>query len=295
MKAGIQGIGWFLRRSRDPIRLGAFYERALGLPRLRSWDTQDSTGVMLWAGHTAVLETNRLSAQSVVNQTASQLIPVFRTEDLGHAERDLAEAGSQAVERDRDARAATSLFADPDGNLFGVEQVDSSSARAHDAALPGTCLPGEIRMGRTITGLSRVIHKTPDVAAEKAFLRGLGLRDVEQPGATCRLDLGGNCILELEPGGDTLPRIGERTMMTDAWLLRVYGIERLRDRLSSLGRHGLSQHEFPGGWLDYVLTPTNRLIGWQERKPYDPDIMTTQLIEDLYARGLWCRTVQNDA
>ena len=293
MRTGIQGVGWFLRRSSDPMRLGAFYEGRLGLPRLRSWDTAESSGVMLWAGNCAVLETNRLSTDSAVDQASSQCIPVFLTADLCKAERDLGTAGVKPVHEHHGRQVVTLLFPDPDGNLFGIDQHETPSGSNAGRTSHGAPLPGEIHMGQTVQGLSRVIHKTTDVAAETAFLRGLGLADLETSATSSRLLLGESCILDIEPGGEGLPPISERTMMPDAWILRVYGIDCLRDRLARIGKRGLSQHEFPGGSLDYVLTPDNRLIGWQERKPYDPDIVTTQLIEDLQARSLWCRTEQD--
>ena len=46
----VQGLGWFVRRTADPIALGRFYERALGLPRLRSWESDGHAGAMYWAG-----------------------------------------------------------------------------------------------------------------------------------------------------------------------------------------------------------------------------------------------------
>ncbi len=293
MKTGIQGLGWFLRRSEDPIKLGAFYEQNLGLPRLRSWDTSDSSGVMLWAGHTAVLETNRLAQDAALRHSTSQCIPVFRSPNLPAAERALAAAGTHPAEEESDERASTLLFPDPDGNLFGIEQLRAATGNRIDGAWRSGTLPGDIRMGQTVEGLSRVIHKATDVAAEAAFLRRLGLEDLETTSAASRLCLGDNCILDLRPDGETFAPISERSEVPDSWILRVYGIESLRRELTKLGKRCLSQHEFPGGSLDYVLTPDHRLMGWQERKPYNPDVMTTQLIEDLQARSLWVRTEQD--
>src|SRR4051812_10245006 len=77
----IQGLGWFVRRARDPERLAAFYQEALGLPVLR----RSANSVSLWMGETAVLEIAEggHAAPAYTNRNQATCYPVFRVYNFG--------------------------------------------------------------------------------------------------------------------------------------------------------------------------------------------------------------------
>jgi len=295
MSAGIQGLGWFMRRTRDPIALASFYEKALGLPRLRSWQTDELCGVMLWAGEVGVLETNLLNPQADGSPEDTSCIPVFRSDNLAASSDRLAGFGLLPTDTEEDERATTHFFQDIDGLPFGVEQLHRADLNSVDSQWASrgrsgeNSLPGGIVVDGDVAGLGRIIHKTPSPEAETAFLKQLGMTACNGRSGDSMLEIGNTCLVDLREAELPLPPIEERDMLYDAWIMRVYGMESFRRRLAELGGDFLSQHDFPGGALDYALTPSYRVIGWQERKRYDPRVPTTQMVEDLDARSRWIR------
>ena len=289
IRSGIQGLGWFLRRGFDPLRLGKFYEDVLGLPRLREWEMPESTGVMLWVGGVGVLETNSLH-ETCASIPETQYVPVFRSCDLAASERRLATHKVMPTRRESDDRADTTFFVDADDLPFAIEQVSADARNSVDAAWRegvNAMLPGGIAIDGEIEGLGRIIHHAPDVEVEERFLTRMGLTNLGGGGSVSRLAIGNTCIVELRSSQLTMAPIDSREMSTDTWIMRVYGQSMMRERLAAVATASLSQHVFQGGTLDYALSPSNRLIGWQERKPYDSVVPMTQLVEDLDARSRW--------
>lgn len=285
---GHQGLGWFLRRTRDPIALAKFYETALGLPRLRSWDVPESAGVMLWCGEVGVLELNRISEDIAFTPEQSPCTPVFLSRDIQVSVARCEEAGGRPVSSTSDARGETLYFTDPDGFHFALEHLENSGLETDLYAqrkwnLGAVALPGDIRIDGPVQGISRILQKTSDIEAETSFLETMGFEKL----SSNRISLGGACHIELVPSPNMLPQPKDRTMAFDTWIARVYGLEIYRGALANSTGQFLSRHEFKGGTLDYALSPSNVLIGWQERKPYDPDLPTTQMVEDLNARSQW--------
>lgn len=285
---GHQGLGWFLRRTRDPIALTGFYESALGLPRLRSWDVPETAGVMLWCGDVGVLELNRISEDIAFVPERSPCTPVFLSRDLAASVTQCEAAGGKLISSTSDTRGEIMFFSDPEGFRFAIERVDRSDLPTDVQAQRkwdngAIALPGDIRMDGAIQGISRILHESSDVQNEAAFLKTMGFKELSPN----RISLGGTCHIELVQSDETLTQPKDRTMAFDTWIVRVYGLETYRDAFNSSKGQFLSRHEFQGGTLDYALSPSNVLMGWQERKPYDPDIPTTQMVEDLNARSQW--------
>lgn len=287
---GSQGLGWFLRRTRSPRALANFYESGLGLARLRSWDTPNTTGEMLWCGDVGVVELNRLDHSVTLAPEDSPCIPVFGTMDAAESMRRAVSAGAKAISGTFPSHFEIMAFSDPDGFIFGIEQISAELARFKsraDKTWPGGIanLPGGISIDGPIQCISKIFHKTVDPAREWEFLTSLGFHATSKSSIT----LGGvtEIILEQDLRGRMPAPLENREMAHDTWVARVYGLENYRSALRSRDGTLLSSHEFPGGVLDYALSPSNIIFGWQERKSYHPDIPTTQMIEDLAARTYW--------
>ncbi|MEM6832030.1 MAG: hypothetical protein AAF562_00275 [Pseudomonadota bacterium] len=294
VKDGIQGLGWFLRRSIDPLTSADFYEHSLGLVRLRQWDVEASTGVMLWTGFDSVLETNRLAdiqpGEAVAPQD-SQVTPIWRTYDMADSLARLERGGTITVKREPTAQGEVAWFDDPLGYPCGLEFVAPNAAepmhQRNQAAWekgPET-LPGGLAIRGPVQGIHRLDVRCTALEEESKLLAALGLEALN-PDQTC-FALSASTMITLVPTQTHLPAVTEREQVPDSWVMRVYGMAQLQTRAQNAGRPLLSQHHFPGGDLDYIVTPSNCVIGWQERKPYDALLPTTQFIEDLAARSAW--------
>lgn len=290
IKPGSQGLGWFLRRSRNPGQLGQFYERGLGLPRMRSWDMPQTAGVMLWCGDVGVVELNRLDARTELNPSQSPCLPVFGSLDPEHSFQRAVEAGAHPVADAFPDRFDIQGLKDPDGFLFGIEQMErgaKGNSSTNSMGWPGSVsnLPGGICIDGPIQCITKVIHKSAAPLEERDFLSKLGF----EVSSASTISLGGvtEIVLEQSSSLKVPTALANREMAHDTWIARVYGLESYRNALLSRDGKLLSSHEFAGGVLDYALSPSNILIGWQERKAYDPDVPTTQMIEDIAARTHW--------
>lgn len=290
----IQGLGWFLRRTRDPIALGKFYEAALGLPLLRSWQVDEHAGAMMWAGGVCVFETNVLDQTSEMLIEPGQCKPVFRTYDLAETRMQVLSAGGKLIGSEKDGRAELVVFEDVDGYPFGIEyvsdtsffEIDRRNELAWKSGRPE--LPGGLAITGPVQMLSRVIQRTHRMRADLDFLTGhLGLSCLGDHYGKSMLSLGGTALLELR--GDTLEleRPSSRLSVRDAWILREYGHDVLLETMSKAGEVPIESMVFDGGRLDYFVTPSNRLFGFQERFGYDAAIPATQKVEDLAFRSLW--------
>lgn len=287
---GTQGLGWFLRRTKDPINSAKFYEEGLGLPRLRSWDVPDSTGVMLWCGEVGVFELNRISEDVPYSPGDTPCVPIFKTLDLDASTARAVKAGATLASKSEDHRAVLHTFIDADGYRFGIESVlnpiyetDQFVEKQREMGLMS--LPGEIVVDGPIECISRVQHEAVEPEVELEFLENMGFKRINAN----VISLGGGCHIEVVPTDRPLRPLEKRDMSFDTWIARVYGLDTFRAALDKTNGKLVSRHEFKGGTLDYALTPNNVLVGWQERNPYDPDLPTTQMVEDLNARTQWMR------
>lgn len=290
MTPSIQGLGWLLRRTHDPVSLGAFYEKAVGLARLRTWDTPDYQGMMLWAGGVCTFETNVLGDSPQTSAEGSQVIPVFRTRDLEATTQRIVSAGALEIGREEDARANTAFFHDPDGYPLGIEQIKNDSLFPTDrywSQCEGK-LMRVIQMSGDVLGLSRIIHKASDLAIESRFFqKALGLRDCRQNGDYPMLAIGETAMLEIRPSDIPLEIPKHRKDVRDVWIARNYSQNALINDVRNAEATEIQELNFKGGDLIYFTTPSNRMFGFQERKPFDPDEPMTQAIEDIAFRADW--------
>jgi hypothetical protein len=101
------------------------------------------------------------------------------------------------------------------------------------------------------------------------------------------LHLGGTCALELAAGGTRRAPPKDRAEVTDVWILRVYDYVGLKAHFAVNEVPTVNTVEMAGGWLDYCTDPEGHLFGYQERRPPDPAIPNSLLVEDAAARALW--------
>lgn len=258
----IQGLGWYVRRSGDPARLGDFYRDALGLHELRRWNHNGSQGVMLDAGHVGVLETGTGGQLAASRPQEAGMLPVFsiareKTKEIS------GDISSIAI-----SEASLRVARDRAGLWFGVDEYQ----QAADAA----------------PRLRDVVLFVRDPTASAAFYeRALDLQPLPRKNGIEALALGGSGRLLIAPGGIAHPPPSDRSERSDVWILRCYDYAGLRRHCDSLGLHAVNHMEFSGGWLSYYTDDDGHLFGFQERKPPDPSNPMTQLSEDIAARALW--------
>jgi len=76
-------------------------------------------------------------------------------------------------------------------------------------------------------------------------------------------------------------------MVPDSFVFRVYDYLGLRASMATNEAKTVDTLERAGGFLDMVLDPAGHLFGFQERIAPNPDIPTSNLAEDIYARTRW--------
>ena len=292
----VQGLGWFVRRTADPIALGRFYERALGLPRLRSWESDGHAGAMYWAGEVCVFETNMIGEEPLTGTRESQCIPIFRSHDQEASVERLVHNGAGFLRSESDERAETVFVQDPEGFPLGIERVRDDSFFAMDRRLTEVWsrnrarLPGGIGIEGAVQALSRVVHLTSDPAEDAAFLADtLKLEELGTLAGRKWLALGDTAILEIRQSRRRLARPEDRVSVRDTWILREYGHDQLVDAMREKGEQPVSSLKFKGGMLDYFVTPGNRLFGFQQRLEFHPDEPARQMVEDLASFSRWQR------
>ncbi|MDE0244176.1 MAG: hypothetical protein OXM59_02365 [Gammaproteobacteria bacterium] len=290
----VQGLGWFVRRTASPIELGRFYEEALGLPRLRSWETDEHAGAMYWAGEVCVFETNLIGENAATGTRESQCIPVFRSHDLEASVERLLGSGAGFLRSERDERADTVFVQDPEGFPLGIERVTDDSFFAIDRKLTEawplgrTSLPGGIGIDGAVQALGRVVHLTTAPAGDAKFLADtLKLDKLGKLAGREWLGLGDTAVLDIRKSDLGLARPQDRVSVRDTWILREYGHDQLMESMRRKGEQPVSSLKFKGGMLDYFVTPGNRLFGFQQRLRFDPDEPARQMVEDLAAFSRW--------
>ncbi|MBL8644094.1 MAG: VOC family protein [Rhodospirillaceae bacterium] len=292
MREGVQGLGWFVRRTDDPAALGRFYLDALHLPALRSWERFEGAGTMFYAGDVAVFEINKGGQAPVVDPMHSECTPIFRARSISDAEDDIIAAGGHAVGAEKSEAAETHFFTDIKGNVFGLRTADDASDFAPDVKAALRWAAGERgsemlqSLPETLQDLGTVRLRVEDPVALCAFYAEmLGLDVLGEPTPyLARLHMGGTGILELVSGGARRPIPHDRIDVTDVWILRVYDFISMKAHLTVNRVHLVNNVELPGGWLEYYADPEGHLFGFQERKAPDPNVPTTNLREDLAAR-----------
>jgi predicted enzyme related to lactoylglutathione lyase len=295
MRDSVQGLGWFVRRTANAAALGQFYARALALPVLRAWDMPDTSGTMLYGGDVAAFEINRGGQAPVSEPATAPCTPIFRARDFDLALRTVEAAGATRVSTDDAATPVTVWLRDSAGCLFGLRAANDKSPYAPDQiaaqrwAAGSRGLPELAPMPETIQDIGWVRLRVEDPAKLAAFyveMLGLDVLSTSADGSIA-LHLGGTCTLELCPGGARRSPPKDRVDVTDVWILRIYDYIATKAHFAVNRVHLVNSLELKGGWLDYYVDPEGHLFGFQERKPADPAIPQSNLIEDAVARRQW--------
>jgi len=306
MRDGIQGLGWFVRRTEQPLNLTAFYRDALGLVELRRWEVEGEEGAMLYAGDVGVFEINTIGkggARPLGSETpeTAPCTPVFRVHGAGSVADRLTAAGATIERDDRDAAEGftkTLWLKDIGGHLMGLREADPDSGLTSDSLAADawstreTDAPPFGLPANGVQDIAAVRLTVPDVPETARFYMdavGLDLLTETKDGGAI-LYLGSTAVLELTKGKEAPNPPEDRTMAADAFVLRTYDYIGLRASMASHGAKVINTLERAGGNMDMVLDPAGHLFGFQERIPPDPEIPTSNLVEDVYARERWTDT-----
>ena len=303
MRDGIQGLGWFVRRTDDPLALADFYISALGLPELRRWDVTGEEGAMLYAGDVGVLEINIIGKGGVrplsdSTPETAPCTPIFRCHGVASVSDHCLVQGATLIgesEAGPEADGRTLWMKDPQGHIFGLREATSETgltpdSLASDVWADGNAEPPPFGLpSGGVQDMAGVRLVVPDVhQAARFYLENVGLDLLaEHKSGRVVLYLGSTAFLELLPGEQTPDEPEDRTKVTDAFILRVYDYLGLRASMASAEAKTVETLERAGGFTDMVLDPSGHLFGFQERIAPDPDIPTSNLAEDIFARTRW--------
>ena len=251
----VQGIGWMLLRSRNPKELAAYYCEHLGIPELRHWPG----GHMLWAGNYTVIETNVLGEdtpdQGVEHPELCDVLPVYAADISSAHDTVVMTIGGRSFP----------CHQDPDGNWFAVEDFQRSQGKIERLS-DGT------ELSESFAALIGIVYRAPDPDSQR--------KQFEAVFGTQQLGFDAHFL----PGDPRRVPTKTRLDVQRVAIPRVYGFENLSARALAAGWEPRDQLTFQGGQLNYYVDSQGQLMGFQERKPYDPDIKATQMQEDVDAR-----------
>lgn len=291
----IQGLGWLVRRSIDPILTGEFYTQILGLPELRRRDNEQAKNIMLWAGRYSVIATNVMEQNyyKINNIEDAEIIPIFRARNI-ESMKSILKSQKIVFISSLDVDDKTIYFLDPSGFVIGIRPAipkptlkpdlyaDTLWNDKHNALKGMKNLHGNIQD----IGWLRMNVKDPQILAE-FYNEVVGLDILNNRDNTVTLHLGGTLSLELMPGGKDRLKPTDRKQVPDVWILRGYQISKFNDKMKKFNVPIINRLNLVGGKLNYYLDPEGNVFGYQERKEYVMDDERTQRIEDLAARRHW--------
>lgn len=293
MKTGVQGLGWYVLRAKDPVPLIRFYRDILGLGELRGREVPaEQASAMLWAGGTTVFEPNRGGrGEPHASVNACPFVPVFRSRAIDRTLGRLFQNAEISTDDALTLQGDTHYFRDPLGFIFGVEPADETSPQRLDPennqplSLPEMDHPLE----GDILDLGRLEYRSSTPDDLRSFYRSVFNFETGVEG-DLDLDMGdGSALRFLEGGAEAPEPVADREDETAVPVFRLYGYEDFITRVKESGAKDLQEVDLPGGRLWYGWDPAGRLFGFQERRPphEDPKKWTTRLPEDMMARRIW--------
>ena len=289
---GIQGFGWYVRRSKDsPANVIPFYQAALGLRQLRP--PGPGGVIMLWTGDIGMFEINVLvpTAESVARKDDITL--VMRARNYERAKAMMLAAGAKLASEDSASR--TAYFIDPFGFTTGVREANDASAWPHDRAAAatwragGVSIPGTPALPPELQDIAAIVVKVVDPVAMAAFYSDLfGFEMLDKPSAKgAMLAFGRTVVLELKPGGRLQGIPPDRNQVPDTWIVRLYDHDAFAERAKQKSVRVVNVISLAGGKLTYAVDPEGHLFGFEQRTP---DLLAEggkERVEDARARRLW--------
>jgi predicted enzyme related to lactoylglutathione lyase len=273
----IQCLGWYVRRTPDVPKLGAFYEDGLGLPDLVPNLIPPGNPrwiAVLWGGETTFFEVMQGGTPPAAEPT---ITPVFRCHDLDATIARLVAAGGAVGYEEPDDHGQTVFLRDPLGHLLGLRYRERSSPLAQDREAwrrwddGGTAIPNVAPLPTGLVALDWIILRVADLPGEVAFYRDvIGLDVVARSDVSALLSLGDMALLEIRPGGASEPIPTDRGEINDMWMIRLRDLPGMVADLKRQGVRFVNEpFESTGGVLAYVVDPEGHLIGIQDH-PLDP-------------------------
>ena len=296
MDKHIQGLGWIVRRSEDPMPPGEFYRDVLGLPEMRRRDTDRARNIMVWSGMHSVIETMWQGKPHPPVKTVedAEVVPIFRVRDFDAVQARLENANTRSIPAKAEDNE-TAFYADPDGFIFGIRAPTAGSDLTPDIEADRTwregvvTIPGTPNMPYGIQDIGWLrIHVADPQRLVPFYCRVVGLDLLENNGdAGVSLHLGSTSTLELKPGGITRPIPNDRKDVPDVWILRGYGFEVFAAKMAAAGVPIINSLILGAGSLNYYADPEGHVFGFQERKAYNAEDPLTHRPEDRVARTAW--------
>ena len=292
----IQGLGWVVRRSADPISTGEFYTDLLGLPELRRRDNEKARNIMLWSGGYSVIETIWMGQNYHKINTIedAEIVPIFRVRNMEQTQ-NLLDTKKVIFVPNPEQGDETLYFLDPSGFVIGIRPPIPGSDLTPDMEADSLwnkktiVIPDIVNLTGNIQdiGWLRMSVKNPHLLAE-FYNEVVGLDILEDNGKDgVTLHLGGTTTLELKPGGKARLPPSDRKEVPDVWIFRGYNFSEFNDRMNRFGVPVINQLTLGGGTLNYYLDPEGHVFGFQERKAYTQQDERTHRIEDIAARQEW--------
>jgi hypothetical protein len=290
--ADIQSLGWWMRRTtgRKMSELTPYYQRIIGLPLVRAWENDL---VLLWAGEDLIFEvkTDDNPEREQSDPDSAAIIPVFRVHDLAIWQARMTAFGYAPLSRRKSEFGRTLFYRGPDNLITGFEERAETSPLPSDRRGLQSWRAAPFRLGRlpalpdTLHYLSRAIRHVADVAAMSRFYRdNFGLLSLGNEGESQIFALGEDSVLEIAPGGISIPEPRDRSELPDTFVLRTHN---LNAQLAALPRRGARLKgevivKERTTRLQFVPDPEGWIVGIEERGK-----IRSRYIDDVEADRRW--------
>ncbi len=280
LRDNLAGLGWYIRRTPDSAALAEWYGGALGLPLIRGrvpvW--------FFWGAGSLCFELKSdvpPDDERHEDPASAPMVPVFASRQpeltLARLEQNggtvVGEIGEDVYVRDTDRQLIAIRPSTPVTSLIEP-----------DVNVGASPIPGDLE------GWLSTVCRVPDLESELRFYRDIvGLPVVDADAEKATLSIGGDVAagarLELRPGGDTLPRPATREQRTDAIIFRVDDHDAVNAAFKAAGVAIVNDSiRFNSASLTYVLSPSGRLVGFEERfEPADYKTPRREFLEDREA------------
>lgn len=294
MLSGPQGAGWYLRKTRDHDRLGAFYRDVIGLPILR----HDHGIPVFWLGGTTVMGMGPLPdsapEQNFKDRSEAPLAFVLRVDDIDKTLASLRSHGVRIIMEPLTVAAGTvAYFLDPDGNATGILQCSPTSPLPEDAEAlrrgdRESTIPDAPSMPAGWRGIARIVLRCTNLQKEVAFYRDvIGLTPELDQGTQVLFSLGATCAFEIAIGAPVQPEPTDRADARNAFVLRVADVEQAAAELADAGVRCVNPpFDIGGGRVAYYADPENHVFGVQQRwetsmRPEDVEVRRRLALGEL--------------